>query len=230
MVVVGIYIYYLRKEPVMSSKLMKCIQTVSIVFLMLLLSGCGAKVTLDGEFTLVENAGFPGISEIGSDLGDVNLLPIESGPVLLGEVCGLSEIEALLDNNNLSAVFQEEIAALPFYVRLLLRSTKLESLILKNITLRAHEGDFNFLNQLRYEVRSQTTGRSILVGDAQGEFGQEVVLAFEDDTDLLDMSNELEGTDCIESYLDLEGAIPSQNVTFQAVMKYEIELRIGWVL
>ncbi|HQN01508.1 MAG TPA: hypothetical protein PLL36_10550, partial [Candidatus Hydrogenedentes bacterium] len=178
----------------------------------------------------VENAGFPGISEIGSDLGDVNLLPIESGPVLLGEVCGLSEIQALLDNNNLSAVFQEEIAALPFYVRLLLRSTKLESLILKNITLRAHEGDFNFLNQLRYEVRSQTTGRSILVGDAQGEFGQEVVLAFEDDTDLLDMSDELEGTDCIESYLDLGGAVPTQNVSFDAVLQFEIELRIGWVL
>lgn len=220
---------YRGKDIVMYSKMGKGIQSVSVVFLMLLLSGCGAKFTFHDEIVLAENATLPGIPELGMEVTVPNLLSLDSGQILLGEACGLSEIEDLLDNNSISTILPDQ-ADLPLYGRFLMRSVKVESLILKNITLRAHEGDFSFLNQLGFEIRSKTTGRSILAGQAQGVFGQEVVLAFEDDTDLLDMSDELEGTDCIESYLDLGGAVPTQNVSFDAVLQFEIELRIGWVL
>ena len=171
----------------------------------------------------------PALTKQGVNIGKEDFVwPQTSGPVLLGEVCGISELLDLADSD-ISSILQSD-EGVPIWARLLFRRVKVESVIVENITLRASQGDFSFLNHLSYDIRSKETGNAILFAEAGGVFGPEVVLQTEDEFNLLKMEDQLEGTDCIESYLGLEGALPTQDVVFNAVMNIKIELHVGWVL
>ncbi len=211
-------------------KLVRRMAYVCLVFGMVVLTGCGGTVTVHEEFYLAEDVTIPAAPELDEELseggyGNVIEWLGTGGPVLIGEVCGLSELAALADND-LSSLLGE-VEDLPFYFRLLARRVKVESITVKNITLRARQGNFNFLRELGCVVRSTTTNEPLLVAKATEVSGQEVELRIlPEEYDLLDMIDKLRVTDCIESYLNLEGSLPSEDVVFGAVAKFKLVLRI----
>ena len=211
---------------------MKLARLVFLCAVAAFLAGCSATVVYQSEVPLVNGQIIlarltPAKEAVPADTPAAKWQVVDwSGgldPVHLGESCSLEVLRMIGDGNLVNLV--DWLEFFPGFGVEILERIRVTSVGVQNIVLNARLGDFSSFRRIRYDLHAPGAARPLIAAEGRGGFDTRAVLKPMRNYDLLAMFAD-GNVSCLANFITLDGAIPRNEVVFDASMFVRIEFRV----